>query len=80
MKTQYGALSTNAKRSHHSQQACLELHITKKLKMAYVSLYPNHKFYTKQGVCRTLAMPFTLKNILRKKKNYGTQIFHHAKI
>jgi hypothetical protein len=25
----------------------------------------------KQGLCHTLAMPFTLKPILRPKKNYG---------
>ncbi len=24
----------------------------------------------KQGVCHTVALPFTLKNILRQKKNY----------
>jgi hypothetical protein len=26
---------------------------------------------TEQGVCHTLALPFTLKRILRQKKNYG---------
>jgi dynactin complex subunit len=26
---------------------------------------------TKQGVCHTVALPFTLKSILRQKKNYG---------
>jgi hypothetical protein len=26
---------------------------------------------TKQGVCYTVALPFTLKSILRQKKNYG---------
>jgi hypothetical protein len=25
----------------------------------------------KQGVCHTVALPFTLKSILRQKKNYG---------
>jgi hypothetical protein len=25
---------------------------------------------TKQGVCHTVALPFTLKNTLRQKKNY----------
>jgi hypothetical protein len=25
----------------------------------------------KQGVCRTVALPFTLKSILQQKKNYG---------
>jgi hypothetical protein len=25
----------------------------------------------KQGVCQTVALPFTLKSILMKKKNYG---------
>jgi hypothetical protein len=29
----------------------------------------SHNYKTKQGVCHTL--PFTLKSILRKKKNYG---------
>jgi len=27
--------------------------------------------HTKQGVCHTVALPFTFKSILRKKKNYG---------
>jgi hypothetical protein len=26
---------------------------------------------TKQGVCRTMALRFTLKSILRQTKNYG---------
>ncbi len=26
---------------------------------------------TKQGVCHTVAFPFTLQSILRQKKNYG---------
>jgi hypothetical protein len=26
---------------------------------------------SKQGVCHTVALPFTLKSILRQKKNYG---------
>jgi hypothetical protein len=36
----------------------------------------------KPGVCHTVALPFTLKSILRRqKKNYGNSIiFHHAKI
>jgi hypothetical protein len=25
----------------------------------------------KQGVCHTVALPFTLKSMLRQKKNYG---------
>ncbi len=34
----------------------------------------------KQGLCHTLALPFTLKSILRQKKNYGNKnIFHNAK-
>jgi len=33
-----------------------------------------------QGVCHTMALPFTLKGILRQKKNKETQIFHHVKI
>jgi len=27
--------------------------------------------HNKQGVCYTVALPFTLKSILREKKNYG---------
>jgi hypothetical protein len=27
-------------------------------------------YNTKQGVCHTVALPFTLKSILRQKKNY----------
>jgi hypothetical protein len=35
----------------------------------------------KQGVCHTVALPFTFKSILRQKKIFlATQIFHHAKI
>jgi hypothetical protein len=26
---------------------------------------------SKQGVCHTVALPFTFKSILRQKKNYG---------
>ncbi len=26
----------------------------------------------KQGVCHTVALPFTFRSILRQKKNYGT--------
>jgi hypothetical protein len=26
---------------------------------------------TKQGMCHTVALPFTLKSIFRQKKNYG---------
>jgi hypothetical protein len=40
------------------------------------------KVFVKEG-CVTLcvALPFTLKSILRQKKNYGkTQLLHHAKI
>jgi hypothetical protein len=33
-----------------------------------------------QGVCHIVALPFTLKGILRQKKNKETQIFHHVKI
>jgi hypothetical protein len=34
-----------------------------------------------QGVSHTVALLFTLKeSILRQKKNYEIQIFHHAKI
>ncbi len=40
----------------------------------------SHSRYVKQVVCDTMALPFTLKSILRQKKDYGkTQIFHHAK-
>jgi hypothetical protein len=30
-----------------------------------------HRTRNKQGVCYTVALPFTLKRILREKKNYG---------
>jgi hypothetical protein len=33
-----------------------------------------------QGVCHTMALLFTLKGVLRQKKNKETQIFHHATI
>jgi hypothetical protein len=42
-------------------------------------LVQHHK-NEKQGVYHTVALPFTLKIILRQKKNYGNSIFHHAKI
>jgi hypothetical protein len=33
-----------------------------------------------QRVCHTVALPFTLRRILRQKKNYGnSNLFHHAK-
>jgi hypothetical protein len=34
---------------------------------------------TKQGVCRTVALPFTLKSILRQKKNYGNSTISPTK-
>ncbi len=35
----------------------------------------------KQGVCHIVALPFTLKSILKAKRRImETQIFHHAKI
>jgi len=40
----------------------------------YVYIYailPLGSFLEKQGVCHTVALPFTLKSILRQKKNYG---------
>ncbi len=30
--------------------------------------------YTPQGVCHIVALPFTVKSILRQKKNYGNSI------
>ncbi len=35
------------------------------------SLEQHHRIEKKQGVCHTMALPFTLKSILRQKKNYG---------
>jgi hypothetical protein len=32
-----------------------------------------------QGVCHIVALPFTLKNILRQKKNYGNSNISIAK-
>jgi hypothetical protein len=38
-------------------------------------------FLKKQGACHTVALPFTLKNILRqKKKIMKIKIFYNAKI
>jgi hypothetical protein len=31
----------------------------------------HHQRKLKQGVCHNVALPFTLKSILRQKKNYG---------
>jgi hypothetical protein len=43
---------------------------------------PQQSCVKKQGVCDTVALPFTLKSILRQKKNYGKlkYLFHHANI
>jgi hypothetical protein len=39
------------------------------------------KFEENEGVCHTMALPFTLKSISSPKKRImKTQIFHHAKI
>jgi hypothetical protein len=46
------------------------------LGLCHASVFP----WTKQGVCHIVTLPFTLKSILLQKKNYETQIFHHAKI
>jgi len=32
-----------------------------------------------QGVCHTVALPFTLKSILRQKKNYGNSNISQCK-
>jgi hypothetical protein len=44
---------------------------------------PNDKLmeYEEQGVCHTVALPFTLRTIKKKckRRNMKTQIFHHAK-
>jgi hypothetical protein len=34
----------------------------------------------KQGVCHTMALPFTLKTILRQKKSYGNSYISPCKI
>ncbi len=41
---------------------------------------PNDKLMEneEQGVCHTVALPFTFKSFLMQKKNYETQTFHHA--
>jgi hypothetical protein len=46
--------------------------------MSYTPTWVQQKRFKKkltkmiqQGVCHTIALPFTLKSILRKKKNYG---------
>jgi hypothetical protein len=48
----------------------------RKLELVGVSLaYGESEFtLTKQGVCRSVALPFPLKSILRQKKNYGNSI------
>jgi hypothetical protein len=41
-------------------------------KWATLPFYVQRKSsYKQQGVCRTVKLPFTLKSILRQKKNYG---------
>jgi len=44
--------------------------------LAHPRLAPKHRptqkqIIIEQGVCHTMALPFTLKSILRQKKNYG---------
>jgi hypothetical protein len=41
-----------------------------------------NKWTNEQGVCHTMAFPFTLKSVARpcKRRIMKTQIFHHAKI
>jgi hypothetical protein len=34
--------------------------------------YKSVSLANKEGVCHTVALPFTVKSILRQKKNYGT--------
>jgi hypothetical protein len=36
-----------------------------------VLTHHHHHHQQQQGVCHTVALPFTLKSILRQKKNYG---------
>jgi hypothetical protein len=45
---------------------CLNCGVFSGLLFAFVSLW-----HLKQAVCHTVALPFTLKRILRQKKNYG---------
>jgi hypothetical protein len=33
--------------------------------------YESQAYLSKQGVCHTVALPFTLKSILKQAKNYG---------
>jgi hypothetical protein len=42
-------------------------------------IFMKNKKLFKQGVCRTMALPITLKSILRKRRIMETQIFHHVK-
>jgi hypothetical protein len=42
-------------------------------------LYLYCNLYGKQGVCHTMALPFTLKSILGQKKNYGNSKFFTMK-
>jgi hypothetical protein len=54
-------------------------------KMRHCPPPPTHDFFeaskTKQVVCHTMALPFTLKKYLKAKIGImKTQIFHHAKI
>jgi hypothetical protein len=54
------------------QKLCMSHQLT------YLQFCSTTSSQRKQGVCHTVALPFTLKSILRKKNNY--QIIHHAKI
>jgi hypothetical protein len=46
---------------------CVHLHSF----FLHLFLFNRELSATKQGVCHTVALPFTLKSILRQKKNYG---------
>ncbi len=42
--------------------------------------HPPSLHHNKECVTHTVALPFTLKGILRQKKTYGnSNLFHHAK-
>jgi hypothetical protein len=67
----------------HQSSVVSEVHVSKAAFMArqaHTYLQSVKKpTLVKQGVCHTAALPFTLKSILRQKKNYGNSIISPCK-
>jgi hypothetical protein len=70
-----GASRTKVKKTNKNPHHHLSLSLY--LSLSYLN-FKNSKL--KQGVCHNVALPFTLKSILRQKKNYGNSNISPCKI